>query len=54
MKRREFIMLIGSAIAAAPRIAHAQQIRPIRKVGYLSFARGSLSLESPRQGLLAA
>jgi hypothetical protein len=46
MKRREFISLLGGALAAAPFIAHAQPGKKIPTVAYLWHA-GSAKEESP-------
>jgi putative ABC transport system substrate-binding protein len=46
MRRREFIGLLGGALAAAPGIAHAQQGKKIPTVAYLWHA-GSAKEESP-------
>ena len=50
MKRRELIMLIGGA-AAWPFSARGQQPRAVPRVGYLSFAFGSLGEDAFREGL---
>ena len=51
VRRREFITLIGGAMAAVPSIARAQQIRKIPRVGYLWHA-GSAEEEHPYFGAL--
>src|SRR6516164_4144542 len=42
MKRREFITLLGSALASSPLAAYAQQVKNPR-IGVLSFGRGDKS-----------
>jgi putative ABC transport system substrate-binding protein len=51
LRRREFITLLGGAAAARPLAAHAQQARPMPRIGYLSFAFGSLGTDAFREGL---
>ena len=36
MRRREFMALVGSAVATSPLAAHAQQRGPVRRIGFLS------------------
>jgi len=43
MQRREFITLFGSAAAAWPLAAHAQQATKIPQIGLLSLGRGDQS-----------
>jgi putative ABC transport system substrate-binding protein len=50
IKRRELIMLIGGA-AAWPLSLRAQQPRTVPRIGYLSFAFGSLGADAFREGL---
>jgi putative ABC transport system substrate-binding protein len=50
MKRRELIMLISGA-AAWPLSVRGQQPRPVPRIGYLSFAFGSLGADAFREGL---
>jgi len=54
MQRREFIGLLGSALAAWPRTAHAQSADPVRRIAWLGLGRAdepSPYLESLRAGL---
>jgi putative ABC transport system substrate-binding protein len=52
MRRRDFILdVIGSAAAAWPVAAWAQQAKPIPRIGYLSFAFGGLGVDAFREGL---
>jgi putative tryptophan/tyrosine transport system substrate-binding protein len=52
MRRRDFIIeVVGSAAALWPLVAHAQQRKPKPRVGYLSFAFGSLGVDAFREGL---
>jgi putative ABC transport system substrate-binding protein len=49
MKRRDFITLLGGAVAAVPLAARAQQ--PRQTVGYLAFRRDESFVQAFRQGL---
>jgi len=46
MRRREFISIVGSALAAAPAVVHAQAAKRIPTIGHLWHA-GSAKEESP-------
>ncbi len=43
MRRREFITLLGAAVASVPLAAHAQQATKIPQIGVLSLGRGDKS-----------
>jgi ABC-type uncharacterized transport system substrate-binding protein len=47
MERRDFIRLVGSAVAAWPLAAHAQQAKRMPKVGILLFAQADLAVIDP-------
>ena len=51
MKRREFITLLGSAAAAWPLAARAQQSVKVVRLGYLAPARLPNLIEALRAGL---
>jgi putative ABC transport system substrate-binding protein len=51
MRRREFIGLFGGAAAGWPLVARAQQTKAMPRIGYLSFAFGSLGADAFREGL---
>jgi putative ABC transport system substrate-binding protein len=52
MRRRNFVIgVIGSAAASSPLAGRAQQAKPMPRIGYLSFAFGSLGADAFREGL---
>src|SRR5262245_16585071 len=51
MRRREFIAILGSGVAAWPLAARAQQEAKVVRIGYLAPARFPSLIEALRAGL---
>jgi len=50
MRRREFIALVGAALATCPLAARAQQPRKVWRIGFLSGLSRPASIESSMWG----